>query len=337
MEKVTIKDVAKHAGVSVATVSRVVNNNYYVSPEVARTVVQAISELKYVPNLVARSLKKDATFSLGVLVSDITNNYFIEMAKAVEDIVSKQGYSLIVCSTENSRKRELAYLELLISRKIDGLILNTTGENDEYVVGLSRKIPVVAINRKIKDTGFRGDLVDSNSIQGAYELTTHLLDLGHRKIFVLNGSLSVSTGRERFAGFQKAMREVGIKVTDNYPYRYDGNFTLEAGYQGAAAWARLADRPTAMIVMNNMMTVGALKYIQTHGIRVPEEMSIVSYERIENIELFSVQPTIAASDPSLMGGKVAELMLERIQSSGLNNREIVFQPKLLIGNGEGRI
>lgn len=337
MEKVTIKDVAKHAGVSVATVSRVINNNYYVSPEVTKTVQHSIGELQYVPNLIARSLKKDATFSLGFLVSDITNNYFIEMAKAVEDIVNNEGYSLIVCSTENKRKRELAYLELLTSKKIDGLVLNTTGENDDYVVGLSKKIPVVAVNRKIRDVCFRGDLVDSNSVQGAYELTTHLLDLGHRKIFVLNGSLNVSTGRERFTGFQKAMHEVGIDAGDGYPYRYDGDFTLEAGYQGAAAWARMSDRPTAMIVMNNMMTVGALKYVMNNGVSVPEELSIVSYERIENIELFSVRPTIAASDPSLMGGKVAELMLERIQNNGLNNREIVFQPRLIVGNGERRI
>jgi len=99
----------------------------------------------------------------------------------------------------------------------------------------------------------------------------------------------------------------------------------------------MSDRPTAMIVMNNMMTVGALKYVMNNGVRVPEELSIVSYERIENIELFSVQPTIAASDPSLMGGKVAELMLERIQNNSLNNREIVFQPRLIVGNGERRI
>jgi len=333
LEKVTLRDVAKHAGVSVATVSRVINNNYYVSPEVAENVMRAVEELHYIPNLIARSLKKDATYTLGFLVSDITNNYFIEMAKAIEDVVSQDGYSLIVCSTESKKERELAYLKLLTSKKIDGLFLNTTGENNDFVVELSQTIPVVAVNRKIRDSRFRGDLVDSNSLQGVYELTSHLLSLGHRKIFVLNGSLNVSTGQERFEGFKRAMREVGIEVDDTYPYRYDGNFTLEAGYQGAAALAGMADRPTAMIVMNNMMVVGALKYIKTHAIQVPAELSLASYEWVENWELFDIQPAIAASDPAFMGMKAAEMMLERIGNNALNNREVIYQPKLVVGNG----
>lgn len=143
MGNVTIKDVAKLAGVSIATVSRVINDNYYVSPEIKEKVLQAIEDLDYYPNYVARSLKSEKTNSIGFLVSDISNTYFTTMAKALEDVIHKKNYSLIVCSTEDKKEKELAYLKLLISKKVDGLILNTTGKNDELIAELSKQLPIV--------------------------------------------------------------------------------------------------------------------------------------------------------------------------------------------------
>lgn len=333
----TIKDVANLAGVSIATVSRVMNDNYFVSQVVKENVLDAIKQLNYLPNSVARSLRKDTTFTIGYAVSDISNEHFTQIARTVEDIVNKENYNVIVCSTENNKKREQDYLNLLISKKIDALILNTSGENDSLVASISEKMPIVLINRKVNDPMFKGDFIDSDNNVGAYLLTSHLISYGHRKIGIINGLLSINTGCERFEGFKRAMKEVNINVDDTYPYMFNGNFTAESGYQGAEAIMSRDDKPTAIVVMNNAMTIGALKYFRNHGISVPEEVSIASYGSIANIELYYVQPSIVTMDAWTIGKKAGELILHRIKNKDATNKEIILTPQLLIGDGVKKI
>jgi len=330
---ITIKDVAKHAEVSIATVSRVINKNYYVSPETSEKVLQAIDKLNYYPNSVARSLKSNSTLTIGFLVSDISNGYFISVIRAVENIVSKENYNIIVCSTRDKMEEELVYLKLLMSKQVDGLIINTSGKNDDFITSLSKRMPIVLLNRKINQNDFIGDLIDSDNMQGAYELTAHLLSLGHRKIAVINGNLTVSTGSERFAGFKKAMLEAGIEVNNDYRYRYDGDFTMDSGFQGATKLMEPSDRPTAILAMNNAMTMGAIKYFRAKEIDVPGDISIACYGNIDNIELMYIQPSIATLNPVTIGHKIGEFMLERIKNDKLMNRSFIFHPQLAPGNG----
>jgi DNA-binding LacI/PurR family transcriptional regulator len=331
---ITIKDVAKAAGVSVATVSRVVNKNYYVSPDLKEKVLDVIHRLGYYPNSVARSLKKEKTNTIGFLVSNISNNYFTSLSKAVEDVIQSRNYNLIVCSTDDRKDREYAYLKLLLEKKVDGLILNTTGENDDFIASLSEKLPVVLISRKIDKKNFKGDLVDSDNINGAYSLTQHLISLGHRKIGIINGLQKVSTGKERFEGFKKAMQEIDINVNNNYKYRYDEDFSLEGGYQGASKLMGSDDRPTAVVIMNNEMILGALKYFRTHDIDIPEVVSVASYGDIINSDLLYVHPSIVTLNPWVIGKKLADLIIERIeQKNDIGNREIRYASQLIPGNG----
>jgi DNA-binding LacI/PurR family transcriptional regulator len=337
MSDVTIKDVAKAAGVSIATVSRVINGNYYVSSEIQQKVLKAIEELKYFPNSVARSLKNDSTYTIGFLVSDISNSYFTTIARVVEDIVNPQNYNIIMCSTEEEKTRELNYLKLLVGKKVDGLILNTTGKNDDFITALSKKIPIALVNRRVFNTNFNGDFIDGGNLDGVYELVTHLITYGHRKIGVINGDLFVSTGLERFEGFKRGMKEIGVNVGADYPYRYDGQFTLESGYQGAAYLMRLNEPPSGIVVMNNSMMLGALKYFRMNGIRVPEEISVVSYGDIDNIELMYVKPSIVTLNAYTIGNKIGKIILERIQNPVIKNREIIITPQLIEGNSVRRI
>ena len=329
----TIKDVAKLAGVSTATVSRVINKNYYVSPDIEEKVENAIVQLGYYPNSVARSLKNDSTHTIGLVVSDMSNNYFTTIAKEVERAIEKDKYNIIVCSTDNKKEREKDYLELLMSKKVDGFVINTTGKNDEFIANLSKSIPIVLINRKVNNKNLRGDFIDSNNVEGGYSLAAHLLSLGHRKIAVINGDLSVSTGVERFEGFVRAMQEVGICVEDDYKYRYDGDFTIEAGYQGAAKIMSSSDKPTAVVVMNNSMAIGALKYFKAYQINIPQDISIVSYGDIENIDLLYVQPSIVTLNAWIIGNQAGKMILDRISDSDINNRDIIYTPQLVVGNG----
>ena len=331
---ITIKDVAKRAGVSIATVSRVINKNYVVSREMEGRVLQAIDELNYYPNSVARSLKNGSTLTIGFVISDISNNYFTTMAKAIEDILQLNHYNVIVCSTHNDEMREHEYLELLRGRKVDGLIINTTGKNDDYIERLSKELPTILVNRKVKNfNSFKGDFIDSDNNQGCYNITSHLLSYGHRKIGVFNGPQDVSTGIERFEGFKRAMQQSDILVDKDYIYQYTGDFTMESGYQGAAQLMSLQDRPTALLVMNNAMVMGALKYLKLQKISIPDEISIASYGNIENIEVLYVRPSIITLDPWVIGNKVGEMIIERISDKDMPNRSIIYVPNLLVGDG----
>ncbi|HEY8500259.1 MAG TPA: LacI family DNA-binding transcriptional regulator [Clostridia bacterium] len=338
MPRATIKDVAKRANVSVATVSRVINGNYNVSPELSEKVMKVIKELDYYPNSVAQSLKKDATYTIGFLVSNISNNYFTSIAKMVEDEIKAHDYNLIVCSTENNKDRELAYLKLLLSKKIDGLILNTTGMNDDYISSISNYLPIVLINRRIDHINFNGDFVDSDNVYGGYALTKNLISLGHRKIGVINGSQIVSTGRERFEGFKKAMAEIGISEDRLNLYRYDGNFDMESGYRGAAKLMESEERPTAVVIMNNEMALGALRYFRSHEINIPDDISVTSYGDIINSDLIYVQLTVVSQNTDFVGKKIADLIVDRISKKNkVSNREIIYAPHMINGTSVKKI
>lgn len=334
MHKVTIKDVAKQANVSAATVSRIINKNEKVDPAIREKVLEVIKQLNYLPNSVARSLKKDTTLIIGLLVSDISNPYFTTIAKAIENTVSTSKYNIIFCSTENNKDIEMSYLRLLLSRNVDALIINTTGYNDEYICQLSKSLPIVLLDRKVNESGFKGDFVAVDDFQIGYSLTSELISQGHRKIGVINGLLNVSTGAERFRGFKSAMSKIGIEVDDSYPYVYNGNFTMESGYQGTAKLLNDEDKPTALVIMNNEMTFGALNYCRMHDIAIPDEISIVAYGYFKNMNLMYINLSVAVLEPEIIGAKAAELIMERIRcnTTELSNKSILYSPQFVNGN-----
>ena len=331
MAVLTIKEIAKLAGVSIATVSRVINGTSYVSPAVAEMVRKVIQESNYIPNSVARSLRFDNTRTIGVIISDISNSYFNIIAKVSESVMRDKGYSMIVCSTEEDKELELNYLRLLMARKVDGLILNSTGKNDDYVTELSQNLPIVLINRRISNHNFQGDFIDSCNQEGAAMMVDHLFKRGHRKIGLINGDQQVSTGRERYEGFVDAMRRHDIRVDDHYPYRFNGHFHMDEGYQGAQALCALPDPPTAIAVMNNAMGIGALKFFKASGIKIPDRVSLVVYGDIFNSDILYVEPDHVTLNPYTIGKKAAEFILERIKNPEIRNREVIFTPRLSEG------
>lgn len=333
--KATVKDVAAAAGVSVATVSRVLNGNYYVSPDVENRVRQAIDALGYVQNSIARSLKMNSTHMIGYVVSDISNTYHISAARAAEDILRKDGYSMILCSTENSQEREHEYLNLLIGKNVDALVLNTTGKNDSYIVKLSKNMPIMLVNRKITHPEFTGDFVDTNGYEGCYHLTKLLLNIGHRKIYVLHGPQHLSNSQERLSGFKAAMQEAGIPVDASYPYQFAGSFTLQSGIDAIDALCSMEDKPTAIMSQNNMMTIGALKGLKAKNISIPEELSLVAYDGIDNLDLMTTRPTVANFDTTVIGSRIATMLLERIRDPSMANRQFILEPEIIQGNSIG--
>ena len=332
MSAMTIKEIAKLAGVSIATVSRVINRTSFVSPAIVEKVESVIHESNFVPNFVARSLRYDNTKMIGIVISDISNSYFNIIAKVSEDVMREKGYSMIVCSTEEDQARELNYLRLLIGRKVDGIILNSTGKNDDFIAEFSRILPIVLINRRVVNSSFLGDFIDSSNQVGAALMVDHLYSKGHRKIGLLNGDLHLSTGRERFEGFVDAMGQHGIIVDDQYPYRYDGHFHIDGGYRGAERLYELPEPPTAMVIMNNAMGIGALKYFKAKGVKVPEQISLVVYGDIFNSDILYIEPDHVTLSPYVIGKKAADFILERTTAPDIRNREVIYMPSFVEGN-----
>lgn len=332
MGNVTIKMVAERAGVSTATVSRVINKNPTVRPETVEAVERAIREINFVPNLVARSLKSAQSKSIGFLVSDIANDYFMCMAKAVEEVVSNFGYDIIICSTDESKVKEYNYLQRFVSNQVDGIILNTTNLNDDYIAELSQRIPLVLIERNIQNPNFCGDYIGTNNRVGMDELTTAFLSRGHRKIGIINSNLSVDTGMNRLKGFSDAMRRFGVEVDAEYPYRYDAKlFNFNGGFTGAQHLLEQDDRPTAILTANNTLALGALSYIKENHFRIPEDISFGFFGNIANSELLFVNLCHLMINPATIGEKAARDVLSRIDSPSIRSRETILECRLVTG------
>ena len=329
----TIKDIAKAAGVSIATVSRVINHSENVTPQLADRVQQAIKTLNYSPNAVARSLKNAHSGAIAFLVSNISDPFFIAIGRGIEAYIQNYGYNLMVCSIGHSKEKERAHLKMLQGNKVDGMIINTTGYNNDLIGALSRKIPIVLSNRQINAADFSGDFVDQENVGTAYALTNQLLMNGHKRIALVNGPHHISTAYERYRGFCSAMREADLVVDESYPYQYSDTFTTQTGYDGAHMLMSLVDPPTAFVFASSELAFGGMRYFAQNRIRIPDEISFVCLGDLANRDLLYIQPTLSSVNLHGMGERMAELLLERIRSTEpIPNREVRFSSMILNGN-----
>lgn len=333
--RTTIKDIAQKAAVSIATVSRVLNQNAFVTDEVKQRVMAAAHELDYIPNTAAQSLKTNKTSTIGFVISDISSEALILAARATESVIAREKYNMILCSTENDPIRERDYLKMLVSKNVDGIILNTTGKNTEAILEVNRHIPIVLYNRRIDDPRFVGDLVDTNNFQASYQLTRQVLLLGHRRILVVRGPDYLSNAEERFEGFAKAMQEAGVDVTSGYPYIFTGEFCYQTGADAVDFLLTMEEPPTAIISHNVTMSLGIMARASAKNIKIPEDISFVSYDGISNVELMTVRPTSAMYDTAQMGTQIGRSMLERIENPQMESRKFIFDPQIVQGNSLG--
>ena len=337
MSQVTIKDIAREAGVSVATVSRVVNNSAPVNPQRREKILSAIQKYNYVPNVIARSLKVDSTKTIAMLIADETNEYFGQITKAVEAVIREKGYTLFVCNSLNDKDTELNYLRLLAERKVDGIIINASNFNNDDIVQMSRGLPTVLLHRKIQNPAFLGDWLDADFGESCYHLTLELIKAGHRKIGIICGPHSLSTAEDRYVNFRRAMKTVSVEVDDSYPYAVECAFTVEDGYRAAGELVSRADPPTALVIMHCETTIGSLRYFIDHGISVPRDISFVSPCNITLADLLYVKPCYSVVNTSALGRRAGELVLERIACRELPNREVMFSTNLMLGDSVGPV
>lgn len=329
----TIHDVAKHAGVGSITVSRVINNSGYISPETRERVQKAITDLGYVPNTLARSLRSRRTNTVALIITDITNPFFTTLARGVEDAANEAGYTVIFCNTDESAAKEEKYLNVLLQKQVDGLLLVPA----QCSVNTIRQImkhgtPVVVLDRRIPEVDV--DTVRCDALDGAYQLTRYLISLGHRQIAVMSGAVGISTADDRVTGYRMALEEAGITVAEDYLFR--GDFTPESGYSMTRQALKLPLRPTALIAANNFITIGAMKALQEVGLDVPEDIALVGFDDLPPALVTFPFFTVASQPAYEMGTRAMKLLLQRLEGNELDHfQEIILPTQLIIRHSSG--
>jgi len=330
----TIHDVAKKAGVASITVSRVINNSGYVSDEVRKKVNAAIDELGYVPNVIARSLKSKRTNTIALVFTDITNPYFNILARGVEDAACKAGFNVIFCNTDESQEQEENYIQLLLQKQVDGILLVPADSSSGSIDFVKRQnTPVVVIDRRVKDGNV--DVVRGDSEGGAFQLTQYLIDLGHQRITLLSGPQKVSTSVDRVRGYQKAMHENGLGEYIDFFY---GEYTQESGKHLTQKIFLRESKPTAIFGGNNLISIGAMSALREMNLKVPDHVALVSFDDIpENLSLYPFL-TVISQPPYEIGIKATEILVSRITQKNnepLDFQEIVFPVKLIVRESSG--
>jgi DNA-binding LacI/PurR family transcriptional regulator len=312
-----IKDVAQRAGVSPATVSRVINDSAAVGDPKRELVLAAIEELGYRPNRLASNFRRRQTKMIGVVVSDIENPHFTEMVRAVEDAANLRGHRVLLCNTDEDTAKQRDYLGVLAAERVAGVILSPSdGRAAEIAELLDHGISLVAFDRRVADR--RADAVVVHNTAGARAGTEHLLAGRHERVGFVGGPVGVQTADERRAGYEQAMAAVGLA-----PRIADGRFRTEAGR--AAAGELIDGGASALLVGNNLMTIGALRAVKERGLRIPDDVALVSIDDPPWAELTDPPLTTLAQPVRQMAEAAVGLLLERIDDGRTRRKQCVFE------------
>ena len=324
---VTIKDVAQRAGVSTATVSRVLAGKTIVSRELRERVLAAAEELEYQPSRVARSLRVQRSRIIGLIISDIQNPFFTSLVRAVEDIAYQNDYGVFLCNSDEDVQKERFYVELLHAEKVAGVVISATQEEENPSRMLvDAGIPVVAVDRRMRDLDV--DTVVIDNVGAAREIVSHLIADGHRRIGAVVGPSVTTTGRERLEGYVRALKEHGLRVEPQLVRT--GLPKSEFGYRSAGELLALSEPPSAIFTGNNLLTSGALRAVRERGLRIPSDIGLAAFDELDWMSLVQPGLTVVAQPTYELGQTAAELLLGRIEDRTLRARESVLEPTLVI-------
>jgi LacI family transcriptional regulator len=322
-----MRDVAEHAGVSVTTVSHVINETRPVSDALRERVLAAVDELGYQPNVLARSLRRGETHTIGMIVPDSANPFFAEVARGVEDTSFEQGYSVILCNSDGDLDKELLYANVLAEKRVDGILFVAAGVSTEHIRDLqSRRMPLVVVDREIP--GAAVDSVLTHNCHGGRLATRHLLELGHRRIGCITGPSDVTPSAERVTGYRQVLDGDGIPVDEALIVK--GDFQYESGYQAACQLLAMDDPTTAIFACNDLMAVGATRAALEMGWKVPTGLSVVGFDDVR-LASFANPPLTTIVQPKYeMGVVAATMLLERMRDLDMSPRRRVLDTSLLI-------
>lgn len=335
----TLSDIAEAVGVAAMTVSRVVNGVGYVSDETRDKVLKAVAELNYRRNGLARSLKRQSTETVGLVLGDISNPYSTELARGVREALLSEGFNLFICISEHGADEDIVAFEALAGHNVDGIIVATRSNQrgDKYLRRLiNSNVPVVGIGRDLRDGNV--DVVLPDNLKGGFDATKHLLDLGHRRIAFIGASLGSGANLRRLQGYLKALDDQAIEVDERLIVGQSdgttevvGYSTEEIGFEAMLRLLELPDPPTAVFARNDLTAIGAMRAISNAGLRIPDDIAIVGFDDIP-LAARMAPPLTTVRQPTRLEGKLAvEMLLERIKSlQQIRRRERILDCELVV-------
>ncbi|WP_067936537.1 LacI family DNA-binding transcriptional regulator [Alicyclobacillus kakegawensis] len=329
--KPTIYDVAERAGVSISTVSKVLNGRGKIGEATKARIFKVMKELQYQPNNAAMALTGKSTYVLGIVIPDLNNPFFAAISKSVESNARQVHYSSIICSTDYNPQREEEYLGLLKRQMVDGIIIASGFQEDTHLVKMviEEEIPVVLIARDIPDI-----LVDTVSIDdfiGGLIATKHLLELGHQRIGVITEPLKC--GWERVRGYQSALHEWSIPVDESLIVSSESS--IEAGREAANKLFSRVDPPTALFATNDLLAISAIQVIRDKGLHVPEDVSVVGFDNTILAHLVNPALTTVSQPMTDMGAQAVNLLLEQIRNKEHTRKRVILIPELVVRGSTG--
>lgn len=325
----SLQEVASRARVSIATVSRVLNKSDKVVPATRAAVEKALRELDYRPSRVARRLRMNSGRAnlVGLIIPDIQNPFFAEIARGVEDAAYANQYALLLCNSDEDLAKERFYLDVMHAESVDGVVLPPFDDNDRAVVERVKSgMPVVCVDRSLARV--KTDLVEVDNHQGAYDAVAHLIARGHEHIGLIEGRTQVSTNRERRRGYVEALAAAGIPLRKELVRA--GDFRQESGRVLTNELLDLRKPPTALFVVNNLMTVGALAALHERRLRIPEDVAIVGFDDLPWAEALDPPLTVVMQPAREVGRQAMELLLKRIMEPDRPPVTLRLQPRLVI-------
>jgi len=326
---VTIKDIARLANVSVTTVSRVINNKPEgVSEETRQKILKLVKELGYQPNAIARGLVTKKTKTIGLIIPDISNPFFPDIARGVEDSAHIYGYNVFLCNTDDNLEKESEYIKALKEKYVDGIIFTSSSiPKHEHIIELVESgIPVVIMDRRVDSENIYGVFLDN--YEGGYIATKHLIDLGHRKIGCITGPLHTKSARERLEGYKKALLDSGIEIDEKLIF--EGDYKIKGGITGAERLLKDNKDISAIFACNDLMAYGAYKTIRSFGYKIPEDISVVGFDDIQLSQILEPQLTTVRQPAYDMGLTAARMLIKLIEDKKLKKKIINFKPQLII-------
>lgn len=311
--EVTIKDIASKAGVSVATVSRVLNKKPDVSEKTKKKIEKFIEEMGYNPSGVARGLVLQRTYTIGLIVPDITNPFYPEIARGIENRAKNLGYTVVLCDTDNNEQEEENIISLLKSKRVDGIILSSTNNEKELKKLADENFPMVTIEKKVMNSQIPVIGVDNEL--SAYNAVSYLIKLGHRKIGHITGNLKKNKiAKARLNGYKMALRENNIEV-NNHWVKY-GNYTVESGYMEMFNILNEKEVPTAVFTGNDLMAIGCYKVIYEKGLDIPADISLIGHDGLKISSMLAPGLTTMVQPKYKIGKLAVDLLTKKIDTKG---------------------
>ncbi|ADL08508.1 LacI family DNA-binding transcriptional regulator [Thermosediminibacter oceani] len=326
----TIEDIARLANVSIATVSRVFNNKPDVSEKTRERVLKIARELGYEPSMPARSLIKGKTRTVGLIVPDISNPYYSEIVRGIEDTCHSLRYNVILCNADNKREKEFEYIDILKNRWVDGVIFHCDYFSEEHYEAFSRKkIPVVLAGRA---TVYDVPYVTIDNFKAAFDAVNYLISLGHERIGIIHGPLDgmkeTIDSVDRLMGYKKALSEAGLKIYNELIA--EGDFKAKGGYEAARKILEAGVKPTAIFAVSDIMAIGALNAVFDFGLKCPDDVSVVGFDNIDLSEMTRPPLTTVAQPMYNIGAVAAEILINLINGESVERKQIILEHKLVI-------